>query len=451
MKLILKHLSGTILCICLAVYTNAQANAQTSAQDDTTFIRKQIDILTSPKMAGRGYVNNGMQKAARHIAKEMKTYGLLPLGKDYFQPFKLPIVQFPKKMQLKLNGKSLDPGTSFLIDPFSKSWRLKESKVVHIDFYTLLNGLSKVALVNKVNQLKKEMAVQQHVMVLHNTDSLKKWMDWKGIRALSANLPKGHYIVPMEVEPLWFPAAQYKEASIIYIYGEHAKQAKDIVAIQANVNARQEAAFQAENVVGYIPAKVPTDTYIVFTAHYDHIGMMGKKTMFAGASDNASGTAMMLNLARYYARNQGNYNVLFIACAAEEAGLLGAEYFAKNPMVPLNKMKFLINLDIWGDATNGIGVVNGKVFEQEFQYVLDANKELSSDGTGFFKEIRKGEEAFNSDHAPFYAKGVRSFFFFTMGGPGNYHDVEDVSSSLQLTNLKEAGQLIKLFVGKLGH
>lgn len=438
-----------LLSLLLASYT-CYSSAQQDRKTDKEIVKAYIDELASDKYKGRGYAKEGMDYAAQYIAKQFSKFGLKSFGLDYYQPFKMPVVKYEGKMNVVLNGNKLNPGVDYLVDPFSESTNIKNKEVEHIFLYNEVKGLSGIALDNKWRNLKERMALSHKVMVLHQSDSFKTAMGWKGIRALSANLPEGDYIVPMTAAPLWFPAQELREPRIIYIYGEHARNAEWINKATIQFGAELEEHFVANNVIGYIPAKKPTDKFIVFTAHYDHIGMMGKHTIFNGASDNASGTAMMLNLASYYAEYpQEDANIMFIACAAEEAGLLGSFHYVKQPYFPLENIKFLINLDIWGDATNGIAVVNGKQFPKEFQLLLEADKEMSADKKGFFKEIRQGDAASNSDHAPFYLKGVPSFFFFTMGGPGHYHNTLDKANTLPLTNINEAADLIKLFVKKL--
>ena len=206
-----------------------------------------------------------------------------------------------------------------------------------------------------------------------------------------------------------------------------------------------------KNVIGMVPGEL-ADSYIVFTAHYDHLGMMGKKTMFPGASDNASGTAMILSLAQYFAEHPSKYSIVFIAFAGEEAGLIGSEYFVNNPLMDLKSIRFLINIDIMGDAQNGIAVVNGVQHEQEFQLLSSLNPVVSVQGndTVFqFKEIRKGEGAANSDHYHFSKAGVPSFFIFSMGGKGFYHDTWDKPETLSLKNIPAVRQLVIDFVEKI--
>ena len=86
---------------------------------------------------------------------------------------------------------------------------------------------------------------------------------------------------------------------------------------------------------------------------------MGKKTYFPGGNDNASGTSMVLNLMEYYSNpiNKPRYTIVFILFAGEEAGLLGSEYYTTHPTKDLNKIKFLLNLDLMGTGEEGMMVV----------------------------------------------------------------------------------------------
>jgi aminopeptidase YwaD len=166
--------------------------------------------------------------------------------------------------------------------------------------------------------------------------------------------------------------------------------------------------------------------------------------MFPGASDNATGTAMMLELARYYAANPAKYSMVFIAFAGEEAGLVGSKYFTEHPLVPLEQIRFLLNLDIMGDATDGISIVNGKTHEAAYKTLAELN---ATGENGFsFKEVRQGGAAANSDHYHFTEKGVPAFFIFTMGGKGYYHDIWDKAENVTLKNVPALGSLIKRFI-----
>ena len=181
----------------------------------------------------------------------------------------------------------------------------------------------------------------------------------------------------------------------------------------------------------------------MISAHYDHLGKVGQ-TIFPGASDNASGTAMMMTLMKYYSKHQPNYRTVFMAFAGEEAGILGADYYVNHPLFPLNQIKFLVNLDIMGAGDQGIQVVNGKVFKNQFEKLVELNQT-----NNYLKEVKTRGESCNSDHCPFYLKGVPSFFIYTLGGKGFYHDPNDTAESLDLSYTEKVYNLLKDFINKL--
>ncbi len=165
---------------------------------------------------------------------------------------------------------------------------------------------------------------------------------------------------------------------------------------------------------------------------------MGSETYFPGANDNASGVAFLLSLAKYYAANPQPYSMAFICFAAEEAGLVGSKYFTENPVVPLEQIRFLINIDMVGTGETGITVVNGSLHTREFGMLNRIN-----DQKKYLPKINARGKAANSDHYFFSEKGVPAFFIYTQGGISAYHDIYDKASTLPLT---EFPNLFKLFV-----
>ena len=99
---------------------------------------------------------------------------------------------------------------------------------------------------------------------------------------------------------------------------------KTMTSLEVNIESKFIKSFPAKNLVGYIPGTDKQDSLIVFTAHYDHLGMLGSDKIFPGANDNASGVAILLYLAKYYAAHPAKYPVAFIAFSGEEPGLKGS-------------------------------------------------------------------------------------------------------------------------------
>jgi aminopeptidase YwaD len=213
--------------------------------------------------------------------------------------------------------------------------------------------------------------------------------------------------------------------------------------IEVNIKAEFEKKHKTQNVLAYVEGSEEPDKFLVVTAHYDHLGKMGKDVVFRGANDNASGVTMLLNLAKHYAKpeNQPKYSIVFIAFAGEEAGLLGSMYYVQNPVFPLEDIEFLINLDILGTGGEGITVVNGAVHTKEFEMLSKINSDRD-----YLVKVKKRGKAAISDHYPFSESGVPCFYIYTMGGIQAYHDVYDVPETLPLTEFEDIFRLLTDFV-----
>jgi len=203
---------------------------------------------------------------------------------------------------------------------------------------------------------------------------------------------------------------------------------KNLNSVELNIENKFIKEYETQNIIGYLKGKLQPDSFVVILAHYDHLGMMGKETCFPGANDNASGVAMLLNLAKYYSKTKPNYSMVFIALSAEEVGLYGAKEFTDNPLIKLEKIKFLINFDLAGTGEEGIRVVNGSIYKDRFDLLTKINNENK-----LLPKVDIRGAACNSDHCLFYQKGVPCFYIYTQGGIKAYHDVYDKFETLPFT------------------
>jgi Zn-dependent M28 family amino/carboxypeptidase len=174
---------------------------------------------------------------------------------------------------------------------------------------------------------------------------------------------------------------------------------------------------------------------------------MGSKAYFPGANDNASGVALLLELAAHYARpeNRPACSVVFLLFGAEEAGLVGSRYFVAHPLVPLSRIKFLFNLDLLGTGEQGATVVNGRVHEARFGRLAALNE-----ANRYLPALAPRGPAANSDHFPFSEAGVPAFYLYTRGGSTAYHDVNDRPEALSLAGFAGAFRLVRDFLNELG-
>jgi aminopeptidase YwaD len=393
--------------------------------------KKLIDTLASDAFYGRGYVNNGDKIAADYIAKKFKEFGALPVnGDSYFQEYSYPVNTFPTKVEVSFDNKTLTTGLDFIVAPNSGSAK----GIFNLKEITLENYIEVVSK----EEFQSDKNLTAFVIKLPKANGRDEY--FKQLKLKNSVADVAPLFVINDEKFTWSVAQEALNYPVIEIKSEFLKDKKSVT---LNIVNKLIADYQTQNVLGYIPAKrkCKRKKFFVFSAHYDHLGMMGETATFNGANDNASGIAMMLTLMKYFSENNPEYSVLFIAFGGEEAGLLGSKYYVENPIVPLNKMKFLYNVDMMGTGSEGIQVVNSTEHPKEFERLKAINKKYD-----LVKVIKPRGKAANSDHYWFEEAGVPSFFSYTLGGVTYYHDIQDRPKTLPLTEFDDLHKLIVEFV-----
>ncbi len=201
------------------------------------------------------------------------------------------------------------------------------------------------------------------------------------------------------------------------------------------------------NVIGYLDNKAPKT--VIIGAHYDHLGYgaegslhRGDTAIHNGADDNASGVAVLLNLVSKIKDTLQKNNYLFIAFSGEEMGLLGSNYFVKNPTIDSISMNYMINMDMVGrlkkDSTLAVyGTGTSPVFTQ----TLTAHNSK-------FKLIAKESGVGPSDHTSFYLNNTPVLHFFT-GQHEDYHKPGDDSEKLNYDGMETISNYIFDIIGDL--
>ncbi len=396
--------------------------------------RRITEALCSPDFHGRGYVQQGDSIAAEFIASEFQKLGLKSKGRSYFQKFDFPVNSFPTTMEVKIGDKRLTPGVHFLVDPSSCSGNTTLNPMP-ISVSTALNQKELLEAIKMVVAQKEFNSVALQFTNLTG-DTLKK------LSGLSREIAE---IIPVveitDKKFTWSVSSQQSKFPLIQIQDSVFKVDEDI---KLNYEAKFIQQHHARNVIAYLPCRKKKAPTIVFTAHYDHLGQMGSSTYFPGANDNASGTAMLITMAKHFSEQKNKYNFVFIAFAGEEAGLIGSNYFVEHPTFPLKKIKFLINLDIMGSGEEGITVVNATEHQQEFDQLVAINKEMN-----LLPQVKSRGPAANSDHYYFAKKGVPAIFIYTMGPNKNYHDVFDTYQNLSFQAYASIQKLLITFITQL--
>ena len=219
--------------------------------------------------------------------------------------------------------------------------------------------------------------------------------------------------------------------------------------------AIQRDMVDLDNILGAIAGQGPhAQQTIVVGAHYDHLGRgeagsadPGNHEIHNGADDNASGTVVLIDVARRLVeRNQPlDRQVLFVAFSGEERGLLGSAYFVRNPPVPLKSIVAMVNFDMVGRLRDNKLIVNGFDTAAQFDGWLDEVNEKY----GF--ELVKHSGGFGpSDQATFYAKQIPVLHFFT-GAHSDYHRPTDDFQLLNIQGMSRVSQLAADLIVKLAN
>ena len=406
----------------------------TNAQIDE--VRRITKTLCSPEFHGRGYVNKGDSIAADFLVAEFEKIGVGAYKKEpMLQSFDIDgITRFPGAMSVKQNDQELEPGVHFMVDPSSGGG----NKTLKPFIISIETALDQELLGSEILRFVED----RRGNALYLDFGAAKGDTLKQLRGLGNALAAYHPVIEViDRKFTWSVGREKLKHPLIYIQDSIANKN---AMFNINIESEQVAKYRTQNVIAHIPSKKMCAKTIVFTAHYDHLGRMGESTYFPGGNDNASGTAMLITMAKYFKEHPSDYNILFIAFAGEEAGLVGSKYFVENTPIKLKKIKFLLNLDIMGSGEEGITAVNSTLFEEEFNLLNEINDEKK-----LLARIKKRGPAANSDHYWFTEKGVPAFFIYTMGPNKNYHDVFDTYEELSFVEYDDITNLLVTFVERL--
>ena len=207
---------------------------------------------------------------------------------------------------------------------------------------------------------------------------------------------------------------------------------------------RSEA--ELKNVAAVLEGSGPlSDEVLVIGAHYDHLGFGGygslepkKRAIHNGADDNASGVAVLLEVARTLAGREKKLRrtVVFVAFTAEESGLIGSSHYVGNPVFPIDKTVAMINLDMVGRLRDDKLIVSGSGTATTFDELLDQC------GTRYGLKLTKKAGGYGpSDHVSFYSKKVPVMHYFT-GTHQQYHRPSDDFEHLNISGMRRIGALV---------
>ena len=274
------------LLFLLVIINNSRFYSQNNS------FKYYVDTLSSDSFFGRGYINQGHTEAANFIANEFDKIGLKPKnGNQFFQKFNIDVNTFPRKVEVFLGNKKLSPGIDFIVDPSSGSAK-GTFELIRVNLY----NWERVIRNQEFKSAKK--AFLMDISGILDRDTLAMFKELKFRLAQLAPivlLTNDKLTWSLSTFEINFPLLVIKKS----IFDTNLKS------IELNIENEFKKSLMTQNVIGFLSGK--KSKYIVISAHYDHLGMMGS-TIFPGANDNASGVSLLMNLAKYYCNKKTKYN-----------------------------------------------------------------------------------------------------------------------------------------------
>ena len=405
------------------------AALQLQAQDLSHY-KRVVKELSSSRYQGRGYARDGANKAGKYLAKEYKKAGA---DQVILQPFSIDINTFCGKMEMWADGKRLTPGVDYSMREYSPGVH-GEFPVYHVD--TLHFDADRMFADLARPEYAGCMVVCEFWFTYRHRDVFSR-LQKAGV-CTNAGLI---YTLPAPIKFFKAYGDHVVDNPIIWVTPE---AIAGVRSVRLDIDHRFLRDYALFNVVAKVEG-ARHDSCFVFTAHYDHLGNLGRKVFYPGANDNASGTAALVTLAAHYARQRPPFDLYFLSVSGEDANLRGSDYFVAHPLVPLERIKYLFNLDMIGDNNPTQYCEVSEEGMEGFALMERINGEEH-----YFVALNRGPLAANSDHYPFAVRHVPCIFLENQEGDAFpfYHTVFDNWKNAVFDSYEPVFKLVTDFIDR---
>lgn len=430
-------------------------------------LKKHVEYLASDALKGRQTGSEGEKLASDYISSEFQQIGLDPLGDKltWLQAFPFTAKRFlgndnAFSMRVRETLNTYQLGTDFRPVNFSGSG-VCLNKGIYV-------GTGIIDSAKGINDYKNLVDLQGRIFVMQTSvpggynphGPLSAW-DIRKKAELAISLGASGIIFVNNDSTYTFAdtlAGTHTSAlSIPIIFSNNAQLTRGAFSTEAifgvHVDIQKDERY-GHNVIGFLNNGAPRT--VVIGAHYDHLGFNeyggslyrgSKPDIHHGADDNASGTAALIELARWLKTSRiTQTNFLFIAFSGEELGLYGSNYFVKHPTINLESVHAMLNMDMVGrlDTTTFNLAVSGTGTSTRWHQLLDSiptgklHLKTSESGVG------------PSDHTSFYLQKIPVLHFFSGTHP-DYHKPGDVASKINYLGMANIMAYEYRLVDELNH
>lgn len=411
----------------ITIHSGAQRKGEWKNLKETEQI---VKFLASDDLAGRYPFTPGIDKAAAFIADEFKKAGLQPWdGKSFIQSFNLTQLHFVS-VKAFINGEPVDEKNIFASTRGDKEMLQKNEgsadyEIAYISKTdTFISRLAALRRTQKKSLIIFADTSHRRIFSRYHSASQKYYSGFQGYNSRYFPLDKDLVMILTDKKPeSW--SIEYRQRA------EHK---------------------ELKNVVGLLPGKKISQEIVVFSAHYDHLGISKlngeKDSIYNGANDDASGVAAIIQLAHYFSKKRNNERaLLFSAFTFEEGGGFGAAYFTEHHDPSLIIADFNIEM-IGSICEKGVGAADITGYEHsDFGKILQKNLEGSS--YKFYPDTLK--RFYNSDNITLARRGIPAHSISTAKGfrEPYYHTPDDEWDKLDYKNMNEVIKAIALSAGSI--
>ena len=456
-----------------------------TAQD----LKKHLTIIAGPEMEGRNTPSPGLEKAAEYITGQFKAAGVKAGNNGSYRQTYTLWKDSAATSFLSIGGKEFtvyEDFAPFFFDNDNVGYSFSEYAFVGYGIadenrndYNGIDVKDKlVVLVNGTPQnYTSTKTGRQSPAFLTNKLNLAKEKGAKAILVITERIPPPMSMSSSYRPQMHQPAAAGTEAPVFFINGNvvqsvsghtlgsvtsaldngmaplGVQQEKVVMKYKSN-----RSLANTSNIIGIVEGSDKKNEYVVISAHYDHVGKDVDGNIYYGADDDGSGTVAVIQMAEAFAKAKKagkgpRRTVIFLAVSGEEKGLWGSEFYAANPIFPLEKTSANLNIDMIGrigtdylddkDAQNYVYVIGDDKLSTDLTPVTDLvnNKYTKLKLDRRFNGNDPQRFYYRSDHYNFAKKGVPAIFYFN-GVHDDYHRLTDTIDKINFELMAKRAQLI---------
>jgi Peptidase family M28 len=423
-------------------------------------MRGDLSFLSSDLLEGRNTPSRGLDLAAEYIAAQFRGAGLDPVGDDgYFQTAHMVIREANMDgfaLKLSQGDRSVAAGAKDVVVTAAVGLDLQNEPIFKLDpaDQALVEGLTPQQLAGKVVLIELKRSQPNIRVVLKKLGEAKPALTITLSRTGAQRAPEGQLADPSQANTST-PRIAVSGESVAGFY-DSLKPGNTGATASVHLAAPHQTQVTPRNVIGVLRGSDPVlkDTYVLVTAHYDHLGMQPAGTpgdrIFNGANDDGSGTVSVIEIARALAsmKQRPRRSIAFMTFWGEEEGLVGSHYYAHHPVLPLEKTVAQLNLEQLGRTDDSEGPQVGTATVTGFDYsTLTGFIQAAGAATGLkiYKHPRNSDLFFfASDNGPLAEAGVPAHTVGVTFEFPDYHRVGDEWQKIDYENMAKVDRTVAL-------